>query len=233
MEEIAVKRSVVYAGVGAMIISVALIGGTMAANNAETSKVALANISVNKLSDVIDVKGTDNVFDQKKGLTVIPGGDYVISRRVRNIGTEGDYNSYIKAVIYKGWVDPQGQYVDTSKTEMMEDEAFVIVDNKKMAWNNIKEGDALNGWLVGHIDDEQIVLYYTRPLSVGEITSPFIDGTSFSDKLNNDYADSSYDVRFEVTSVQEFGGKDAIASAFGIMPTFDKDGNITAVSEDW
>lgn len=227
------KRSVICAGVGAIIIAVALIGGTMAANNAETSKAASANISVNKLSDAIDVKGTDNVFDQKKGLEVIPGGDYKISRCVRNTGTKGDYDSYVKAVIFKSWSDVNDQYIDTSKTDMIEDEAFVTVDNKKTAWNNIKEGDTLNGWLVGHVDDEQIVLYYTQPLPVGEITSPFIDGVSFSNKLDNKYTNASYDVKFEITSVQKFGGKDAIASAFGVMPTFDKNGIITAVSEDW
>lgn len=227
------KRKVLYAGVGAVLVAVALIGGTMAANNAKTSSAASANISVNKLSDTIDVKGTDNVFDKNKGLKVIPGGDYTISRKVRNAGKEGDYDSYVKAVIYKSWKDNKGEYIDTSKTDVIEDQAFVSTDSKKTAWNDVKEGETHDGWLVGHVDDEQIVLYYVKPLPVGESTTPFIDGISFDSNLNNAYANASYDVEFEVTSVQKYGDSDAIASAFGVMPAFDKNGNITSVSEDW
>ncbi|MBQ1608019.1 MAG: hypothetical protein II092_04050 [Lachnospiraceae bacterium] len=223
------KHKYTIAGVGIILIAVALIGGTMAANNAQTSQAAEADISVNGLKGGIEVSSEDPVFAKNSDVTATPGGDYDLSLNAVNAGGDLDYASYFKAVIYKEWNDANGDYIDPVESEAITEDRVRIGDTYL---DEVEPGDVVNGWIVASVDEEEIVLFYTKPIEVGASTTNFIDGVAFNKNLNNDYTGASYTIEFEVTTVQTISGEAAFASSFGVFPELDENGNIVSVSEE-
>ena len=226
------KRNVMIAGAGAIMVTVALIGGTMAANNAQTAKAAQAEISVNGLDGGIDVTTTDPVFNSEEGIAATPGGDYKIVRSAVNSGATGDYNAYFKAVIYKSWMTGTEEYIDITESEVLEDRPYIGDGEDRIYLDEVKAGDVVNGWLVAYADEEEIEMFYTKQVAPKAATTNFIEGVSFAEDLSNKYCDAMYAIDFEVTAVQANNGQDAIASALGLYPVIDEDGNIVSVSEE-
>ena len=222
------KHKYTIAGVGIILIAVALIGGTMAANNAQTSQAAEAEISVNGLKGGIEVSSEDPVFAENSDVTATPGGDYDLSLNAVNAGGDLDYASYFKAVIYKEWNDANG-YIDPVESEAITEDRVRIGDTYL---DEVEPGDVVNGWIVASVDEEEIVLFYTKPVDVGQATTPFIDGVTFAENLNNRYTQATYNLDFEVTAVQTASGEAAFASSFGVYPVIDENGNIVSVSEE-
>ena len=222
------KHKYTIAGVGIILIAVALIGGTMAANNAQTSQAAEADISVNGLKGGIEVSSEDPVFAENSDVTATPGGDYDLSLNAVNAGGKLDYASYFKAVIYKEWNDANG-YIDPVESEAITEDRVRIGDTYL---DEVEPGDVVNGWIVASVDEEEIVLFYTKPVDVGQATTPFIDGVTFAENLNNRYTQATYNLDFEVTAVQTVSGEAAFASSFGVYPVIDENGNIVSVSEE-
>ncbi len=222
------KHKYTIAGVGIILIAVALIGGTMAANNAQTSQAAEAEISVNGLKGGIEVSSEDPVFAKNSDVTATPGGDYDLSLNAVNAGGKLDYASYFKAVIYKEWNDANG-YIDPVESEAITEDRVRIGDTYL---DEVEPGDVVNGWIVASVDEEEIVLFYTKPVDVGQATTPFIDGVTFAENLNNRYTQATYNLDFEVTAVQTVSGEAAFASSFGVYPVIDENGNIVSVSEE-
>ena len=223
------KHKYTIAGVGIILIAVALIGGTMAANNAQTSQAAEAEISVSNLTGGIEVSSEDPVFAENSDVTATPGGDYDLSLNAVNAGGDLDYASYFKAVIYKEWNDANGEYIDPVESEAITEDRIRIGDTYL---DEVEPGDKVNDWIVASVDEEEIVLYYTKPVDVGEATTPFIDGVTFAENLNNRYTQASYHLDFVVTAVQTVSGEAAFASSFGVFPELDENGNIVSVSEE-
>ena len=222
------KQKYTIAGVGIILIAVALIGGTMAANNAQTSQAAEAEISVNGLKGGIEVSSEDPVFAKNSDVTATPGGDYDLSLNAVNAGGKLDYASYFKAVIYKEWNDANG-YIDPVESEAITEDRVRIGDTYL---DEVEPGDVVNGWIVASVDEEEIVLFYTKPVDVGQATTPFIDGVTFAENLDNRYTQATYNLDFEVTAVQTVSGEAAFASSFGVYPVIDENGNIVSVSEE-
>lgn len=222
------KHKYTIAGVGIILIAVALIGGTMAANNAQTSQAAEADISVNGLKGGIEVSSEDPVFAKNSDVTATPGGDYDLSLNAVNAGGKLDYASYFKAVIYKEWNDANG-YIDPVESEAITEDRVRIGDTYL---DEVEPGDVVNGWIVASVDEEEIVLFYTKPVDVGQATTPFIDGVTFAENLDNRYTQATYNLDFEVTAVQTVSGEAAFASSFGVYPVIDENGNIVSVSEE-
>ena len=223
------KHKYTIAGVGIILIAVALIGGTMAANNAQTSQAAEADISVNGLKGGIEVSSEDPVFAKNSDVTATPGGDYDLSLNAVNAGGDLDYASYFKAVIYKEWNDANGDYIDPVESEAITEDRVRIGDTYL---DEVEPGDVVNGWIVASVDEEEIVLFYTKPVDVGQATTPFIDGVTFAENLDNRYTQATYNLDFEVTAVQTVSGEAAFASSFGVYPVINEDGNIVSVSEE-
>ena len=223
------KHKYTIAGVGIILIAVALIGGTMAANNAQTSQAAEAEISVNGLKGGIEVSSEDPVFAENSDVTATPGGDYDLSLNAVNAGGDLDYASYFKAVIYKEWNDANGDYIDPVESEAITEDRVRIGDTYL---DEVEPGDVVNGWIVASVDEEEIVLFYTKPVDVGQATTPFIDGVTFAENLDNRYTQATYNLDFEVTAVQTVSGEAAFASSFGVYPVINEDGNIVSVSEE-
>ena len=156
------KRNVMIAGAGAIMVAVALLGGTMAANNAQTAEAAQAGISVNGLEGGIDVTTTDPVFDSESGIAATPGGDYKIVRSAVNSGATADYNAYFKAVIYKNWLDGSEEYIDIAETDVLEDRPYIGEGDDRIYLDEVAVGDVVNGWLVSYVDEEEIELFYPK-----------------------------------------------------------------------
>lgn len=86
-------------------------------------------------------------------------------------------------------------------------------------------------WIIGYEDDEQTVMYYTKPLAPEQTTTNFMDGIHFKESMGNGFADAVYTLEYEVTAVQANNAKDAIAAELGVFPEFDENGTILSVSE--
>lgn len=223
------KRNLIITGAGALVVAVALIGGSMAANNAQTAEAARAKISVNGLAATLQEGDTNQVFVKENPVTATPGGDYELERYATN-NEESGYNSYFKAVIYKSWEDSTGEYMDVSDTDIAEDSVYVSDD--KLKFDKESVGKTMNDWYVYSVDDEEIVLYYTKPVAPGYATEPFIEGVSFTNALDNKYCGAKYSLEYEITAVQAIHGEEAFASTLGLYPTFDSDGKLIALSEE-
>ena len=95
--------------------------------------------------------------------------------------------------------------------------------------------DTKSGGLVSageaYEDDEQTVMYYTKPLAPEQTTTNFMDGIYFKESMGNGFADAVYTLEYEVTAVQANNAKDAIAAELGVFPEFDENGTILSVSE--
>lgn len=225
------KRNLIITGAGALVVALALIGGTMAANNAQTAEAAQAEISVNGLKGGIGIGENDSAIFSEEDIAATPGGDYEIERYAVNAGEKGDYASYFKVVIYKAWEDSKGEYIDIADSDVVEDTVYVG-EEKQVYEPGLEVGTTFNGWRVEYADEEEIVLFYTEPVPVGEATAPFINGVTFTTNLDNQYCGATYNLEFEVTAVQANNGKDAFASTLGLYPTFDSDGTIIDLSEE-
>lgn len=226
------KRNLIITGAGALVVAVALIGGSMAANNAQTAEAAQAEISVNGLKGGIGIGDNNSAIFSEDGIAATPGGDYEIERYAVNAGEQADYAAYFKVVIYKSWEDGKGEYIDIASTEDVVEDQVYVGEEKEVYEPGLEAGTIINGWMVAYADEEEIELFYTKPVPVGEATTPFINGVSFTQNLDNDYCDASYNLEFEVTAVQANNGEEAFGSALGLYPTLDSDGNIIALSEE-
>lgn len=221
------KKKYLLMGAAGVLVLSTVVGGTLAALNVNTENgagAATADISVKSIDVSINQGGTGAAESETGDVKAEPGGDLMISRNVTNTASDG-YDAYIKAVIYKSWTDATDKYIDTSATPNLQED-IVYAGNTQLT-----QGQIVNGWYVGYADDEQIVLYYTKPIASGTSTQDFIDKVSFSDKLNNAYTKAEYQMDFEVKAVQKNNGVDAIAAELGVFPHFAQDGTITSVEE--
>lgn len=62
-------------------------------------------------------------------------------------------------------------------------------------------------WIIGYEDDEQTVMYYTKPLAPEQTTTNFMDGIHFKESMGNGFADAVYTLEYEVTAVQANNAK--------------------------
>lgn len=223
------KKKYLLMGVAGALVLSTMIGGTLAALDTETKVGATADISVKSIGVSLD-KGNgasteDGTLDIEPA--VVPGGDYECSYSVSN-NEENGYDIYVKVTIYKYWESDDATltseydsiYFDGNKTVyplgLEEDETFRVMDN---------------GWLLQYADEEQLVLYYTKPLAPGESSTDFMKGIHFDTEIGNAYADKTLVLEYEVTAVQRNNGEDAMAAEWGMFPEFDEDGNLTGVYE--
>ncbi|MBQ7147179.1 MAG: hypothetical protein IJR96_00360 [Pseudobutyrivibrio sp.] len=150
--------------------------------------------------------------------------------QVKNTGT---VDEYVRVVVYKSWLDSDGtkdSNLDTSLIHL-----------------NTVEGD---DWLSPEDSDskESTVYYLTKPLKSGETAQLLQDITFDKDVLKcepimtktseglkaeiaYDYDGKILEVEVRVDAVQTHSAEDSIFAAWGVMPKFDENGNITSVEE--
>ncbi len=222
----------------ALMVSTVLIGGTLAALNITTETgigAATVDISVKDIGITINKEGI--IKSGTEQIKTSPGGTYPCHYNVVNqlkAGSGSAYDVYTKVVMYKSWYSSNGEYMDTQWEGFYPDTlTFSGNYGNDVNYVNLKPGEITeNGWLVQYVDREQIILYYTKPISQGKSSTNFLDGIIFSNQMGNNYAGAHYSLEFEVTAVQANNSKDAIAAEFGVFPRFDSDGTIISISEE-
>lgn len=212
------KRKLIFLAAAAAVAATAA-GGSLAALNTTTENNAGAATTGISLKDIgISVANATGTVGGD--VATNPGGEWDNATSFVTNTMTGGYTVYTKVVI------------DHRFDDLDSDMAFAYIGDSYETGTVLDEdAETVNDWIVFYADDEQTVMYYTKPLAPGESTTDFLDGIYFSPEMGNDYAGASYSVDITVTAVQYDNGYGAIASELGVFPTFDEDGNITAVSE--
>lgn len=199
---------------GALVMT-AVIGGTLAGMNKETDEESVAEITVNSFGIGVTGTGIGENGEESKVISLdaaaAPGGTVTIERSIEN---NGSYDLYARIVINKKWE------VDKSA------ETIQLVFDPELVKNWINPYEATMSK-----DDEQIILYYTLPITKdAEVKLP-LTGIQFDSSLNNDYAGKSVSIDISVDAVQAAVVKDSMLSEWGVFPTIDENGVITAITE--
>lgn len=201
------KKKLVLMCIAGALVMTAVIGGTLAGFNTSTENKGVTDISVNTLS--IDVTGAgmndgSSSEDMILEAAAAPGGEVEVNRTITN---DGDYALYTRVTVNKKW------------------DADLPADTINMGI------DESTDWIVFAQNDEQIIMYYTKPLEKGETVTIPINKISFDAKLNNDYAGKSVEFAAKVDAVQAAAAEDSMPSEWGVYPSINADGIITAIEE--
>lgn len=222
------KKKILLMGTAAVLTMAAIIGTTLAGFNTETKLPGVTEITTKALS--IDVVGTNvgNGVSQEAAAEVAlaPGGNVMTPYYVVN-NVEGGYDLYTRVTIYKYWED--------NGRELEADKISLFVGNEENPTElKTPEGQAVkldNDWILWYSDEEQVILYYTKPLAPGETTSNVLDFIGTDVSMDNRYTDASVQLAVNVDAVQKAAVMDAMPAEWGVYPQLDADGTIVAIEE--
>lgn len=228
------KKRYLLMGIAAIFVLFTMVGGTLAALDTATIEGATAEISVKSIEVALNgADGAETVADSAKLASgALPGGSYECSYNVSNTAADG-YDIYVKVEIYKYWADDEDGVLDSKYDSVYYNSGDKeIVYPQELARNYVTE----NGWLVQYADEEQLILYYTKPLKSegngGEsMSTNFMDGITFDESLGNEYADKELQLEYVVTAVQANNSEAAMAAEWGMFPVFDANGVLIGVFE--
>lgn len=201
------KKKLILMCIAGALVMTAVIGGTLAGFNTSTESKGVTEISVNSLT--VDFSGTGlNGGSSSEEISLeaaaVPGGEVEVNRAVTN---SGDYDFYTRVTVNKKW------------------NADLPADKIELGMSNMAD------WLVFSQDDEQIILYYTKPVKKGETVAIPIDKICFDSSLNNDYAGKTVEFAARIDAVQAAVAEDSMPSEWGVYPVIDANGVITAIEE--
>lgn len=208
------KKKLALMGIAGVLVLTAIVGGSLAAINAQ-SDTGESVISTKALGIGIYEEGTEAAKTVVTAEKIMPGDTVDRPMCVEN-DVEGGYDLYVRVTINKSWGDYDGS---TFEKDFEADTSAIGIYRES------------SDWIMAYEDEEQLVLYYTRPLAAGESSSNFMDALVISEELGNRYANKAAQLEVEADAVQKFAGEDAVASAWGVTVTLDAEGNITSVTE--
>lgn len=228
------KKRYLLMGVAAVFVLSTMVGGTLAALDTATIDGATAEISVKSIE--VSLNGADSAETVEENAEItsqaMPGGNYGCSYNVCNTAVDG-YDIYVKVEIYKYWTDDESGVLESKY-----DSVYYEKDGVENVYPQELEDAYVteNGWLVQYADEEQLILYYTKPLktagNMGEsMSANFMDGIVFDESLGNEYADKELQLEYVVTAVQANNSEAAMAAEWGMFPVFDSNGVLTGVFE--
>lgn len=208
------KKKLALMIVALVLVTVAVIGGAMAAF--ETGGV--------KANEVIELQDVGVALaatpfgassDTTEPLVVMPGQvmelpDYYV---VNEPGNGNNYSLYCRVTIDKQFVDDEE--LDASMIELL------------------VSAESMNDWILfsDPDDTEQVIYYYRKPLEIGEKTSTFLSGVKFSEKMDNAYTDTKAVINLTIDAVQAPAASSSIPAEWGVYPTFAEDGTILTIEE--
>ena len=199
-----------------ILVMTAVIGGTLAGFNTTTEQKSVSNITVKSLGiQMVGTGQTETLEENTLKDHVIPGGTVGLEKNIVNNVRDG-YDVYTRVTIDKQW---ENKELDSSLIQLFASEEELV------------QGEKINDWFVWHADDEQIIMYYSKPLKAGESTSDFISRLDFSHKMNNNYTKAEVNISFRADAIQVIAAEDAMPSEWGIYPVIDENGIITAIEE--
>jgi len=212
-----VKKRALLLSAAAILVLVAVIGGTLASFSTGSEKgtatielqdvkVALAANPKEDIKATLDIEG--GLPGQERDLSV-----YSVSNDLDN-----GYDIYTKVVIDKQW---EGEDLNAEYIHLFLGETELCADSVN---------STVNGWIVQYADDEQIVLYYSEKLNPTQKTTDFVTKAVLDAKMDNQYADKTANITVTVSAVQAEVAEKAMPSEWGVYPTFSGT-TITAIAE--
>ncbi|MGN0485461.1 MAG: hypothetical protein ACI4HI_18125 [Lachnospiraceae bacterium] len=204
-----------------------VVGSTFAIFRTSTegnAGTALTEITTKSIDISLEGEKKDQVEITK---AAVPGAEYACKYNLKNNVEKGKtaYPVYARVKVYKQWEDPQ---LDASAVELGgRKETGEFVSYEKL--NGQKQTE--NGWIIADQDEEELILYYTKPLKQGESTTDFLDTVKLKESLTNRYTDQKLNIKFEVTAIQSDLGTEAIESEWGVFAHIAADGTIQSISE--
>lgn len=225
------------------LLAVAIIGGTLASNIAESES---ATVSISEKSLGVDIINESNlVMDEETiggDMKWMPGSliddgkedkvNYAIMNQEKN-----SYDIYAQVIIYMDWVDKNGNEVlpENDDYSLFFENIFFEVENEEEAIplvSSYEESKICGNWIVTHNDLHQVVLYYTKPLTEGMSSDAFLTNVKLSTKLDNSQKDNHLSIDMKVKAVQANNSDAAIAAEWGVFPVYGEDGTtLVGISE--
>lgn len=216
------KKKLILMCVAGVLVMTAIIGGTLAGFNTAAENPAVSNISTKELG--ISLEG-GSMPEAKGALAVeklhgnVPGSQEELVYYIRNNAEKG-YTLYTRITIDKKWANPE---LDPSKIHLYMGDVEDPVE--------LTAGQTVNDWIIWYSDEEQVIMYYTKPMEPGDETTDLIDLVGFDADMNNEYTDSEVLLTFTADAVQTIAAEDAMPSEWGVYPVFGTDGIITSIAE--
>ncbi|MCR5719767.1 MAG: hypothetical protein K6F84_04300 [Lachnospiraceae bacterium] len=211
------KKKVTFLVISICLCLAGAIGGAFAGFSQKTEEKGTLGINVKSLGLSIGKLVLPNE-KESEAFVAVPGKEIALTYNVVNDTPEG-YDLYTRVTIDKKWKNnSEGKLENSLIKPLLEQKEY-------------KAGDMINGWIVTYSDDEQAVMYYTKPLAPGQTSEDFIQAVSFDPTMGNIYAEQEFGIEFKVDGVQKAVAKNAIPAEWGVYPTFDANGNITAIAE--
>ena len=174
----------------------------------------------------------ENMLEEEDEGKLVLGKYYDEVLTVRNTG---EIDTYVRVTLTKSWHDRAGVKNTALSPEMID--------------LNILSGD--NGWIIDETATtaERMVLYYTKPLAVGESTPAFTDtlridpsiGTKVTETVEkktengkvyktityeHEYDGYTFEIQADVDAVQTHNLIDAVKSAWGVDVVVAEDGTL-------
>lgn len=222
------KKKIVLMGIAGILVMTAIIGGTLAGFNTQ-SEQGKTDITTKALG--IDLIGENIRLDDEKLMpgVYVPGKEVDMPYSVTNNVEEG-YDLYTRVTIYKYWEDRGNEELEPDTIHLYIKDAAggkveLIRDEES------EDPVQVNGWLVQYADEEQVILYYTKPLAPGEATGNVLDLLIVDEKAGNAYADQNVILEVWADAVQKIAAESSIPSEWGVYPEFDGNGNIVSITE--
>lgn len=196
-------------------VSTAMIGGTLAGFSTQTEQEGVTQITTKSLSIGIKEEKQEIYIEGNAK----PGDTIYLPRNIIN-SEENGYDCYTRVTIYKRW---NRDGLDSGKIHLYLGDSELTVENK--------EEIGSSNWILWHQDEEQVVMYYRKPLATKEASSEVLSALLIDADIDNSYADAQMILEFEVDAVQKIAAKDAMVAEWGVYPTFDANGYLVSISE--
>ena len=219
---------------GVCAVLVASVGATAASRYSESHARLAENISEKDLG----VTAENNDGNQESKVDVMPGQESRLGYYVKNSGGDaadstGSYDIYAKVEIFYSFSKDKEEIVNNEDAPVVsfflqgQDADYELGEYIRDYQNSRLIGD----WIVAYYDEQEIVMYYTKPISYQDTSSEFISYVKFNENMGNEYAGSEFNLETQVTAVQTDSGASAIAAEWGLYPQINSQGIITAISE--
>lgn len=222
------KKKIILMSVAAVLAMTAIVGGTLAGFNTESGQ-GKTDISTKALG--IELHGGSFVLDEETLVSdaCMPGSEVAMPYYVTNNVADG-YDLYTRVTIYKYWDDVENTSLEADKISLYTKDAAGNAVELAVNEENA-EAVRIGDWFVQYADDEQIILYYAKPLVSGENTTNVLDYLVVDEKVGNAYTNQKVMLDVEVDAVQKIAAESSIPSEWGVYPSFDENGNIVAIAE--
>lgn len=222
-----VKKKIILMSLAGALVATAIVGGTLAGFNTQSKTVGVSDINLKAIS----IRLNENSVAKGSETTekILPGKDVPYSFNVTNDISDG-YTFYARVAI-----DMKLKLAE--KNIKAYGDALDEGDKVKLVVRNgsddieLTKGTKVNDWIVWYADDEQVIMYYTKPLKSGETSGDFVNLIRFDKTMGNKYTDATVDLSVETDCVQDIAADAAIPAEWGVYPTFDEAGNIVSIEE--